>query len=380
MGVVFRYILRQTAVMMLSITLALTLAIWLSQSLRYLTLIVSHSLPLSLSFKFLSLLLPSLLLLILPAAMFIAVAFVYQKLILDRELVVLRACGVSQLALARPALALAGGVTIVCYALSLYFIPLSVRASKDLEHDFLTRYGRFLVQEGVFTPVGPGLTIYVRKREGGGGLRGVLIEDARNPRHPVSYTAAFGQLNATERGMRLTMRDGTYQERDPSTGKLSILNFDDAAIDVDTGRQAAGERNRLPEELFLGELLRPGEALLRSIPGGTLLAVAHTNLALPLYALGFTLIGLAFVLNGGTQRQEGIWRIGAAILLVSSLEILAVSLRNVAGRVPVLLPLMYVGPLLPTVLGLAVMAHADGRLRLLPPPARPHLLQQPQPG
>ncbi len=382
MGEAFRYILRQIAIMMLSIAVALTLAVWLSQCLRYLGVIVSHGLPMGLSFKFLALMLPSLLILILPVSMFIAVAFVYQKLMLDRELVVLRACGVSQLALSRPALALAVIVTAACYALSLYFIPLSAQSFIDFKHKFLGSFGQFLVQEGVFSAAGPGVTIYVRQRDDDGSLRGILIDDARDPRNPISYTAAFGTLQSTESGLRLTMRNGTFQQRDPAADTLSILNFDDAAIDVAIDSEARGERRRMPEELYLHELLNPDAEIVQTVPVATLRAVAHTNLAMPLYALGFTAIGLAFILGGGLQRRDRTLRIFLAIVTVGLLEVIAVSLRNLAGKNPSLLPLMYVGPLLPTLAALVAMAYADGRPRLRVPRHRQtvRFLEQPQPG
>jgi lipopolysaccharide export system permease protein len=384
MGVAFRYILRQIAIMMLSITLGLTLAIWLSQCLRYLSPIVAHGLPLGLSFKFLALLLPTLLILILPVAMFIAVAFVYQKLILDRELVVLRACGVSQMTLARPALVLALLVTLACYALSLYFVPLSMQAFKDFRHQFLSSYGQFLVQEGVFTALGPGLTVYARERDDEGGLRGLLIEDARDPKKPITYTATVGKLESMDGGLIVRMLNGTSQQRDPSTNKVSILNFDDASIEVDTNAQRVGAREHTPEEMFIGELLNPSQETLQTTPITMLRAVAHTNLAMPLYALTFTVIGLALILNSSLQRRDRNLRILVAVAVVTLLQVGAVSLRNLAGKESALLPLLYVGPLLPTVVGFAAIGHLDGWLRIGIPRPRPRsstrLLEQPQPG
>src|SRR3546814_15479129 len=68
--------------------------------------------------------------LVLPIALFLAVTFVYYKLILDSELVVLRASGLSHLALGRPAI-IVGAVTMVaCYALTLYLLPVSYRSEE----------------------------------------------------------------------------------------------------------------------------------------------------------------------------------------------------------------------------------------------------------
>ena len=128
-----RYIFNQLFAAALFITLGLTLAIWLSQSLRWISYIVNQGLPTSTFFYFVGLLLPSFLGIILPIAAFCAVLFVYYKLVLDSEMMVMRAAGLSQLQLARPALILTGLVTLAVYSITLYFLPASYRAFKDLQ-------------------------------------------------------------------------------------------------------------------------------------------------------------------------------------------------------------------------------------------------------
>src|SRR3546814_3860924 len=55
---------------------------------------------------------------------------------MDSEMMVMRAAGLSQLQLARPAIILAVAVTVGIYAISLYFLPLSFRNFKDLQNEF----------------------------------------------------------------------------------------------------------------------------------------------------------------------------------------------------------------------------------------------------
>src|SRR3546814_18652790 len=97
------------------------------------------------------LLLPSFLGVVLPVATFVAILFVYHKLAMDSEMVVMRAAGLSQLQLARPAIILAVAVTVGVYAISLYFLPLSFRNFKDLQNEFRNDFSAVLLQEGVFT-------------------------------------------------------------------------------------------------------------------------------------------------------------------------------------------------------------------------------------
>ena len=84
------YLLRQLALPTLLATLAMSGAIWLSQSLRFVDLIVNKGVPAT-TFGYLTLLLfPSLLLVILPFALFCAALFVYHRLAVESEITVLR--------------------------------------------------------------------------------------------------------------------------------------------------------------------------------------------------------------------------------------------------------------------------------------------------
>ena len=107
-----RYVLRQLVGATLFVTLALTGVVWLLQSLRFVDLIINRGLS-ALTFVHLTLLLlPTVLAYILPVALFCGVVYTYHRLIVDSEIVIMRATGLSQMALARPALILAGGMTL----------------------------------------------------------------------------------------------------------------------------------------------------------------------------------------------------------------------------------------------------------------------------
>src|SRR3546814_18155328 len=82
-----RYIWGQLAMTTVFVTVALTFAIWLTQSLRLIDYIVNRGLPASTFLTFVGLLLPSFLGVVLPVATFVAILFVSHKLALERELV-----------------------------------------------------------------------------------------------------------------------------------------------------------------------------------------------------------------------------------------------------------------------------------------------------
>ena len=118
-----RYILRQLATATVVILFALTAAVWLTQSLRFVDLIINKVVSVGVLSYLAMLLLPGLLSLILPIALFCAVLYTYHRLNTDSELLVLRAAGLSQWALAKPAIIVATAVTILLYALTTFLAP-----------------------------------------------------------------------------------------------------------------------------------------------------------------------------------------------------------------------------------------------------------------
>src|SRR5271154_4619877 len=163
-----RYIFEQLLVGTLVITLTITCAIWLTQSLRFIELIVNRGLSIAAYLYMIALLLPSFLAVLLPIGLFAAVLFTYNRLTTDSELIVMRSVGMGPGRLARPALILTAFVVVISYVLALFLMPLSYRQFNDMESDARSEYSAVLFQEGAFNTMGDGITVYIRSREADG--------------------------------------------------------------------------------------------------------------------------------------------------------------------------------------------------------------------
>ncbi|MGF1593429.1 MAG: LPS export ABC transporter permease LptF [Kiloniellaceae bacterium] len=356
-----RYILGQLVMATIFVTLALTFAIWLTQSLRLIDYIVNRGLPASTFLTFVGLLLPSFLGIVLPVATFVAVLFVYQKLAMDSEMVVMRSAGLSQLQLARPAIILAVMVTALVYAISLYFLPASFRHFKDLQNTFRNDFSAVLLQEGVFNTLGDDITVYLRQRSADGELRGILVHDSRDPENPVTMMAERGALVSSEAGPRVVMENGNRQEFGRKTGRFSLLYFDRYTMELSEFGEASPSRWREPKERFLPELLWPGEERLDRRYRQELVAEGHHRLVGPLYTVVFVLIGLAAVLAGEFNRRGQIKRILAAIACVAALEGVSLALHDLAGRSVAAIPAMYAVVFLAAGISLHVLLRRPAR-------------------
>jgi lipopolysaccharide export system permease protein len=357
-----RYILKQLLVAMLFVSFCLTCAIWLTQSLRYIELIVDKGISFGTFLYLTGLLLPSFLVIVLPIALFSSVLFTYNKLWMDRELVVLRAIGVSQISLAVPTLVISTLVMIASFVLNLYFLPAAYRDFKDLEFAIRNNFSAVLLQEGKFNTLGEGLTVYVRARETDGELIGLLVEDMRNPKRPITYTAERGALVSAADGPRVVLFNGNRQEVDRADGRLSILYFDKYSVDLSWLSQGIESHWRRPQERYLGELLHPDMSDANDrFYYGQLITEAHQRLVSPFFAFTFTLIGLAALLSGDFSRQGQTRRVLVSVLCIVILQATSIGIQNMAGKNLALLPLLYANCFVPMALAALYLVHPPRR-------------------
>ncbi len=360
-----RYILRQTLVLTVAFTLVFSAAVWLVQSLRLIDLIVNRGLSIGLFLQLAILIFPRFVEVVLPIAIFLAVLFGYSKLIAESELVVMRAAGLSQGMLARPALVLGGFGMLILLVLSTYLLPASFREFKDLQFEIRNRFAATLIQEGVFNTISDSLTVYVRNRDRRGELTGLLIHDTRDPHKPVTLFAERGALVDTPDGPRILMVNGTRQQLDRETGKLSVLTYERYTLDLSDQRDAASLRYREPEERYLHELL------FETAPGDTRLALElHLRLVTPITAIVFALIPLVCLLPSEFNRRGQGLRVLIAVVLAVLFEISDIGVKNLASRSLMALPLLYADVLLPIAVG-AWLLMRDGRWPWLGRPLPP---------
>lgn len=336
-----KYILRELVGAMLFVTFALTGVVWLSHSLRFVDLIVNRGLSIGTFFHFTLLLMPTFLSVILPFALFCAVVYTYHRLTIDSELVVLRAAGLSQIALARPALILAGVVTLVCYSIMLYFMPLGFREFRDRYVVIRGDYTQILLREGTFNKIVKGITVYVRTSLSNGELRGILVHDNRDPNSPVTMMAERGALVRSPDGPRLLLINGNRQEVDANGRSLRLLTFDRNIFDLSNLAGAKGPRWRKPRERYLHELLGPLDSERDITHLAELRAEGHQRLVAPLFSVVFALIGLAATLAGKHSQRGRVPRIllGAGAVVV--FQVLALALGDLIVDRPLLTPLLY---------------------------------------
>jgi lipopolysaccharide export system permease protein len=340
-----RYMFRQLGLALIAVTGGLTALIWLTQSLRFVELVINHGLSLGVFLELTGLLIPSFVAVILPITCFVVVQFVYQRLAGDRELTVMRAAGLSPFALSRPALAVALLAMIAGYLLNLWLVPASLTSFREFQWEIRNRMAAFLLQDGVFNQVSDDMTVYVRSRDTDGTLRGILVDDERDKNAPATILAERGRLVDGPNGPRVILFNGSRQQIDRQTGRLDMLTFGQNAVDLSQGASNEGARPADMSEVPLGELLNPHPANAQDIPKW--IAEGHKRLSGPLTALSFALVALVSVLTGAFRRHGSLLRPLAAIGAVVGLLALGLAIGNLAARDNALLPLVWIHATVP---------------------------------
>lgn len=344
-----RYIFAQLAIATVATTVALTLTVWLTQSLRLFDFIVNRGLPAESFLLFAALLIPSFLTIVLPVAAFVSVLFIFNKLSTDSELIVMRACGLSQYSVARPALLLALICTLAMYLITLYVLPLSFRNFKDLQHDIRTNYSSVLLEEGVFTEVEDEVVIYIGSRTPEGQLLDIMVHDQREAEIPVTIVAEVGEILAGETGPVLVLHQGNRQNFDPEQRQLNTLSFERYALQLSEAKSEERTWREAPER-YLHEIFRPAQTTDEERYRSILLANGHQRIAMPLYVPAFVMLALAPFLMGEFSRR-GYWkRILVTVVCVTVLQVQVLALEDVVANDIDMLPVIYIGAILPNVL------------------------------
>ncbi len=313
------YIFRQVLLALVVATGGLTALIWLTQSLRFVDLVVNRGLSFVVFIQLTGLLIPSFIVIILPITTYVVIQFVYQRMATDRELTVMRAAGLSPWALARPALAVALLATIAGYGLSVWGVPASLRDFKQYQWEIRSRLAAFLLQDGVFTPLSDKLTVYIRSRDPDGTLHGILVDDARDPTAHATILAERGRLIDSPSGPRVLLLNGSRQEIDHQTGRLDMLTFKQNEIDLAEATKDDAARPADMSEVPLKDLLNPHPLFERDRPKW--IAEAHKRLSGPLTTMSYAMVGLFSALGGMFRRHGGVARplitVGVMVVLLA---------------------------------------------------------------
>ena len=336
-----RYIFKNLAIAAVLVTVTLVVVVFLSQSLRFLELVIDAGAS-SISFWILTLLaLPRFFEIIVPLALMAATIFIYNRMTMDSEIVAIRSAGFSPYALAKPALTLSLIAAIFLWIMTLWVAPVAMSGMYAREEAIKGQFSALLFHDGVFNQVGENLTVYIHDRAANGDLRGLMIYDARDEKRPATIIAKRGVLVGAE-GHEVMVYDGSRQELDYQTGKLQRLNFERYAVEL-PGDDTGHVRWREPDERTIFELFNPdmNDANDRQGLRGFRIEI-HRRIAAPFLALAFTMLACSTLLLGPMDRRGQGKRITLCVLAATIIQGMFLASFSLSRKTDVGIILMYV--------------------------------------
>ncbi|MEE2692298.1 MAG: LptF/LptG family permease [Pseudomonadota bacterium] len=328
-----RYILKQCLIPFLLAIVIVTTIVWMTQSLQRAEILVEYSQGLGV-FAWLSLLIvPSLLAVIVPFALFAAALYTLQRLHADSEIAVMFAAGVSRLRIGAPLLLLACAGALATLWVNLDLMPRSYRLLKREVADIRADFASTILRDGEFTTLADGFTIYVEEVRPGGQLIGLLINDYRNKGGAETYMAQRGLLRDTPQGPVLYLANGNVQRVARYTGAVEFVRFQETAINIaDFDKRGADLQLELTER-YLPELFHPDRSKAWDRENARVLrAEGHNRLASPLYAFAYVLIALYALIGGAYNRRGYGLRIALACAAAGAARITGFVLQSLAGE------------------------------------------------
>jgi len=259
MKIINRYFLRQLVMIFIMLLLVLTGLAWMVQIMSMMKFLLNYGIQLTNFLGLTMLMVPFIISIIVPFVTFIAVIFVYNKMISDNEITVMAASSLSPRQIARPALIMATVLTAMHFALNLWIVPASQGNFYDTQWNLRYGLAHMKLQESAFTEMSRGLVVYVDKVSGHD-LSQVMLSDTRDEKNHLTIFAEKGKLVSTIRGLSIVMTNGSLM----STGNATTIGtFESFDMDLNVADKDMGNSfrvRRIPTiQLFRDILDAPSE-------------------------------------------------------------------------------------------------------------------------
>ena len=320
MGSIDRYIFRTTLASFAVVLVSLTGVIWITQALRGIDLMTSQGQTILTFLGITSLVIPSLVLIISPIALMIAISHTLNKLATDSEIIVMNAAGFSPVRLFRPFIFATLVVALMVAFIAAYLAPEGLRRIKQWDAEITADVLTNVLQPGRFAQLDQNLTIRIRERQPGGLLKGIFIDDRRDPKERVSIVADHGTVVKNEGGSFLILEDGNLERFEAGKRDPALVAFGRYGFDMSKFNQSHDVTLGIRER-YLWELMEPEQSdpIYKLLPG-QFRAELHDRFMSPIYPFAFAALTFAFLGAPRTTRQSRNFSIGGSILAVFGLR------------------------------------------------------------
>ena len=274
-------------------------------------------------------LIPAVLLLLIPIATMLAVFLTFLRMSSDRELVALKASGVSLYQLLPAPVVFGLLCTLFGFWVSMSGISWGMTNFRSSVLELAKTRAKVVLQPGVFNKSIPNLMVYSRSSNlGSGELQDVLVQDTSRETGGVTIVAPVGKLiSDTEQGeIRFILHDGKVYRQNKN--EVSVLGFGEYVVRLDLAKLVKGVHlgKLRPSGMSYAQLLAiqndPSLAQSESFVGKTAVEIPK-RWAMPFacFVLGLFAMPLACMFEGMRQQMGVVLAMGNFLVYYSLLSI-----------------------------------------------------------
>jgi lipopolysaccharide export system permease protein len=340
------YILKTAGGAFVAVLVVLTSMVWVTTALRRFDLLTAQGQTIWVFFSVTALSMPTLMVVVAPIALFLAIVFTLHRLNSDSELVAMSAAGVGPWSVLRAPLLLSIVVAILSMLVTADLGARSLRSLRNqianVNADVVTN----VAVPGRFTSIQRGITFHVRERGQNGALLGIFIDDTRDPNQTTTYLAERGQIVPSESALVLVLENGSIQRGGGAGRNSSIVEFERYGFDLsqfDASSVASVDRAAFRS---LGELIWPRHDDKIAVEDAPRFRVElHKRLSTPLYPIAAFVIAFAFLGSPRTTRQGRGLAIAGASTAFLVVEVFGLGSSGLVERNALFAQLPYIAPL-----------------------------------
>ena len=284
--------------------------------LRLVELLVSKGVGLWSVVKVIAMLLPSGLVLTLPIAGLIASITAFGRLSYDKELVAMRAAGISLYRLSQPVLLFALAVFGLTLILSQWGQPWSSLNLKKVALNLLKDQLVLALEHGTFNEPIPHMVIYVPETDHGRPTKGIFVSDGRLPKDPRVIVAEEYQvfMDQTNNQVSLRLTNGVIHSRPDRVDQYRLMSFDNYDIKLSLAQSAYSATEERPTYEQIMEMIRRGGQ--KDSSGLRRLMEYYKDLAFPTASLIFCLLGVPVGIVSKRSGRVGGFAVGVLVIVI----------------------------------------------------------------
>jgi lipopolysaccharide export system permease protein len=326
------YIIREIASLFLLGIVVFTLILLMGRLIKLTDLVISRGVPMADISRMILYLMPSFLVFTIPMAFLLAVLLAFGRLSADNEITVMKSGGLSLVQIMPPVVLCAAVAVMLTLAASTIGVPWGNTAFKRISFEMLKQNVAATIREKVFWDEIPSIILYTdHYDEQKQTLKGVIIQDSRNPERPMTIFAAAGNVGCTpsRQDICLVLNNGSIHTAGKG-GEYRLVNFGEYVLTVaGPGKEGGIGRNEM--DMGIGELRQQINA--PATPKATRLkmtAELQSRFAFPFASLVFAVVAVPLGIQNRRSGKSAGFSVSIGILL--AYYVLLSLLRTLAER------------------------------------------------